>query len=147
MSRTVYVNGEFLPEADAKISVFDRGFLFADAVYEVTSVVGGKLVDSAGHMARLERSLSELRMDMPMPTGEIEAIQRELVTRNNLEEGGVYLQVGRGAADRDFAFPKQAAMSVVMFTQAKALIDNPMAAKGLSVITIPDGLPNQPVPS
>ena len=137
-SRIVYVNGDFLPEEDAKISVFDRGFLFADAVYEVTSVINGQLVDSDGHMARLARSLAELRMEMPMPAEEIEAIERELVARNKLVEGGIYLQVGRGAADRDFAFPMQASQSVVIFTMARKLIDNPAAARGLAVITVPD---------
>ncbi len=138
MSRVVYVNGEFLPEAAAKISVFDRGFLFADAVYEVTSVIDGKLVDSAAHLARLARSLAELGMDMPMPGEEIEAIQHELVKRNGLDEGGIYLQVGRGAADRDFAMPKGATQSVVMFTQARKLVDNPTAERGISVITVED---------
>ncbi|MCG6858029.1 MAG: aminotransferase class IV, partial [Salaquimonas sp.] len=99
MSRTVYVNGQYLPEEEAKISVFDRGFLFADAVYEVTSVIGGQLVDSEAHMERLARSLNELRMDMPLGASEIEAIERELVERNALDEGGVYIQAGRGAAD------------------------------------------------
>ncbi|MCB1461660.1 MAG: D-amino-acid transaminase [Nitratireductor sp.] len=138
MSRVVYVNGEFLPEAAAKISVFDRGFLFADAVYEVTSVVDGRLVDSAAHMTRLARSLGELRIEMPFDAGEIEMIERELIKRNGLHEGGVYLQVGRGAADRDFAFPRQVKPSLVIFTQAKKLIDNPAAEKGLAVITMPD---------
>ena len=127
MSRVVYVNGEFLPEAAAKISVFDRGFLFADAVYEVTSVVDGRLVDSAAHMTRLARSLGELRIEMPFDAGEIEMIERELIKRNGLHEGGVYLQVGRGAADRDFAFPRQVKPSLVIFTQAKKLVDNPAA--------------------
>lgn len=138
LNRTVYVNGDYLPEENAKISVFDRGFLFADAVYEVTSVVDGKLVDSAAHLARLARSLAELGMDMPMPGEEIEAIQHELVTRNGLDEGGIYLQVGRGAADRDFAMPQNATQSVVMFTQARKLVDNPTAEHGISVITVDD---------
>lgn len=138
MSRIVYVNGEFLPEEDAKISVFDRGFLFADGVYEVTSVLGGRLVDNGAHLARLQRSLDELRMASPLPMNEIEAAQKEIVLRNNLVEGALYLQVSRGAADRDFAFPKEARPSLVMFTQAKNLSANPAAKKGWSVITIED---------
>ena len=138
MSRIVYVNGEYLPEEDAKISVFDRGFLFADGVYEVTSVLDGRLIDNAGHLARLQRSLDELRMASPLPMTEIEAAQREVVRRNGLVEGALYLQVSRGAADRDFAFPKDARPSLVMFTQAKNLSANPAAAKGWSVITIED---------
>ena len=105
MSRTVYVNGEYLAEEDAKISVFDRGFLFADGVYEVSSVIDGKLIDNKAHLARLQRSLEELSMPSPNTLEEIEAIQKEMVRRNSLEEGLLYLQVSRGAADRDFNFP------------------------------------------
>ncbi len=138
MSRTVYVNGEYLPEEEAKISVFDRGFLFADGVYEVSSVLGGKLVDNAAHMARLRRSLEELRMVAPISLDEIEQVQQEIVARNDLKEGMVYLQVTRGAADRDFPFPKGAAPSLVVFSQAQALLDDPLAKTGISIITMPD---------
>ncbi|MCU0790250.1 MAG: D-amino-acid transaminase [Nitratireductor sp.] len=138
MSRIVYVNGEYLPEEEAKISVFDRGFLFADGVYEVSSVLDGKLVDNAAHLARLARSLAELKMESPLPPQEIEAVQKEMITRNKLVEGALYLQVTRGAADRDFAIPKNAMPSLVMFTQAKRLADNPAAQKGWSVIFVED---------
>ncbi len=138
MSRTVYVNGDYVPEEQAKVSIFDRGFLFADGVYEVTSVLGGKLVDFAGHVRRLQRSLGELQMQMPVPEAELEAIHRELVARNALDEGMVYLQVTRGAADRDFAFPEDAAPTLVLFTQAKALASSPAAATGIRVVTVPD---------
>jgi D-alanine transaminase len=138
MSRIVYVNGEYLPEEEAKISVFDRGFLFADGVYEVSSVLAGKLIDNAAHMARLERSLGELRMAPPMPLDEIPPIQREIVARNALDQGTVYLQVSRGAADRDFPFPKGVASSLVIFSQERNLIEDPAAARGISVITLPD---------
>ncbi|GIL01708.1 MAG: D-amino acid aminotransferase [Alphaproteobacteria bacterium] len=138
MSRIVYVNGVFVPEEEAKVSVFDRGFLFADGVYEVTSVVDGRLVDNAAHLARLKRSLAELKMASPLPMAEIEAVQRETVARNGLIEGALYLQVSRGAADRDFALPRQARPSLVMFTQSRALIDNPAAARGIAVVTLPD---------
>ncbi len=138
MSRIVYVNGDFLPEEEAKISVFDRGFLFADGVYEVSSVIDGKLVDNAAHIARLERSLGELKMGCPVPLAQIAGIQKDLIARNGLVEGGVYLQVTRGAADRDFALPKDATPSLVMFTQARQVLDTPAAAKGISVITLPD---------
>ena len=138
MSRIVYVNGEYVPEEEARVSVFDRGFLFADGVYEVTSVLDGKLVDFAGHAARLARSLGELDMAAPADDAELLAIHRELVARNALQEGAVYLQVTRGAADRDFAFPDDAAPTLVLFTQAKRLSDNPAADKGIRVITIPD---------
>ncbi len=138
MSRTVYVNGEYLPEEDAKISVFDRGFLFADGVYEVSSVLDGKLIDNEGHMIRLHRSLNELDMPAPCSDDEIEAAQMKLIQDNNITEGLVYLQVTRGAADRDFAYPKDAKASLVMFTQAKPLLNDPTADNGISVVTLPD---------
>jgi len=138
MARIVYVNGEFLPEDEAKISVFDRGFLFADGVYEVSSVLGGKLVENAAHLKRLERSLNELKMPRPASDAEIEEIQKELIARNNLTEGMVYLQVTRGAADRDFAYPADAKPSLVMFTQEKNILKAPAAEKGISVVTLPD---------
>ena len=138
MSRIVYVNGEYLAEEDAKISVFDRGFLFADAVYEVSAVLKGKLVDNDAHLKRLARSLGELKMTPPATGEEIEAIQMELIRRNSIDEGVIYLQATRGAADRDFAFPKNATPSLVMFTQKKSLSQNPAADVGISVITVPD---------
>ncbi|UYP67127.1 D-amino-acid transaminase [Thalassobacter stenotrophicus] len=139
MSRTVYVNGAYVPEEDAKISVFDRGFLFADGVYEVTSVLGGKLIDFEGHAKRLERSLSELDMPAPCTMDELLEIHRELVRANGIDEGLVYLQVTRGAADRDFAYPADAVPSLVLFTQSKpGLAANPVADKGISVISIED---------
>jgi D-alanine transaminase len=138
MPRIVYVNGAYLPEEEARISVFDRGFLLADGVYEVSSVLAGKLIDNANHMARLERSLGELRMQAPVPLEEIPAIQREIVARNAVDQGMVYLQVTRGAADRDFPFPKGAKPSLVVFSQAKNLLEDPVAARGISVVTLPD---------
>ncbi len=138
MSRTVYVNGAYVPEEDAKISVFDRGFLFADGVYEVTSVIGGKLIDFAGHCARLRRSLAELEMPSPADDDALLAIHRELLERNAVEEGMVYLQVTRGAADRDFAYPAEPEPSLVMFTQSKGIVESPAAEAGIDVITIPD---------
>ncbi|MBB3065581.1 MULTISPECIES: D-amino-acid transaminase [Limibacillus] len=138
MSRIVYVNGEFLPEESATVSIFDRGFLFADGVYEVSPVLKGQMFDNDGHLVRLQRSLSELRISLPMPVDEIVAIQNELIERNRLQEGMIYLQVTRGAADRDFAFPKDAKPSIVLFTQTLSILDSPKAKKGLSVITVPD---------
>ncbi|UWQ18564.1 D-amino-acid transaminase [Jannaschia sp. M317] len=137
--RTVYVNGEYVPEDQAKISVFDRGFLFADGVYEVTSVLDGKLIDFAGHVARLKRSLAELEMDAPCDEAELLAIHKRLVAENGIEEGLVYLQVTRGAADRDFAYPEAATPTLVLFTQSKpGLADAPAAKTGIKVISIPD---------
>ncbi len=141
MTRTVYVNGDYVPEAEAKISVFDRGFLMADGVYEVTSVLDGKLVDFDGHAKRLERSLTELDMASPVTIDELLEIHRELVRLNDLTEGGIYLQITRGApVDRDFAFPDPAEVpsSLVLFTQSKNLANAPAATTGISVISIDD---------
>ncbi|MCB1340380.1 MAG: D-amino-acid transaminase [Pseudooceanicola sp.] len=142
MSRTVYVNGEYLPEEEAKVSIFDRGFLMADGVYEVTSVLGGKLIDFDGHAVRLERSLRELDMAAPVTKDELLAIHRELVARNAIDEGMVYLQITRGSpGDRDFAFPDPAVTpsTIVLFTQNKpGLAANPAANKGIKVISIED---------
>jgi len=140
--RTVYVNGDYVPEDQARVSVFDRGFLMADGVYEVTSVLDGKLVDFAGHAARLERSLGELDMASPVTMEDLLEIHRELVRVNDIDEGMVYLQITRGApADRDFAFPDPAVTpsTLVLFTQSKpGLADNPAARKGMKVISVPD---------
>ena len=142
MSRIVYVNGAYLPEEEATVSIFDRGFLMADGVYEVTSVLGGKLIDFEGHAARLTRSLGELDMAQPISHEELLAVHRELVARNGIENGLVYLQVTRGnPGDRDFVFPDPETTpgTVVMFTQSKPdLIDSPVAAKGIKVISVPD---------
>ena len=138
MGRIVYVNGEYLPEEQGKISIFDRGFLFADGVYEVTAVIAGRLVDHDPHMERLERSLAELRMGWPCTKDELRAMHMEMVKRNKLGEGIVYMQVTRGSADRDFKFPKDATPTLVAFTQELKLVDNPNATVGVKVVTIPD---------
>ena len=142
MSRIVYVNGQYLPEEEAKVSIFDRGFLMADGVYEVTSVLGGKLIDFDGHAVRLERSLRELEMDNPISKEDLLQVHRELVSRNGVEEGMVYLQITRGAPeDRDFVFPdpETTPPTVVLFTQNKpGLANNPAAQKGIKVISIDD---------
>lgn len=142
MSRIVYVNGDYLPEEEARISIFDRGFLMADGVYEVTSVLGGKLIDFEGHARRLARSLAELDMASPVTEAELLAIHRALVEKNALADGMIYLQVTRGApGDRDFAFPDPATTpsTIVLFTQSKpGMADATAAQKGLKVISIPD---------
>ncbi len=141
MTRTVYVNGDYLPETEAKVSIFDRGFLMADGVYEVTSVLGGKLIDFVGHLRRLQRSLDELEMRNPLTETEWLEVHRQLVSRNAIDDGMVYLQVTRGnPGDRDFAYPPaDLAPTVVLFTQAKpGLADNPAAKTGWKVISIPD---------
>ncbi|WP_424832572.1 D-amino-acid transaminase [Ruegeria sp.] len=141
MTRTVYVNGEYLPETEATVSIFDRGFLMADAVYEVTSVLGGKLIDFDGHAVRLKRSLDELDMAEPCTKDELLEIHRKLVELNGIEEGMVYLQVTRGSdGDRDFVFPSDDTKpTLVLFTQNKpGLANSPAAQKGIRVISIDD---------
>ena len=138
MKRIVYVNGEYVTEDKAKISIFDRGFLFADGVYEVTSVLKRKLIDFQGHSSRLSRSLSELQMENPLSTEELLSVHKELIEKNNITEGLVYLQVTRGAADRDFAFPKSATPTIVLFTQEKTMLGNLSSKNGLKVISIED---------
>ena len=139
MDSTAYVNGSFVPLSDAKISVLDRGFLFADGIYEVSAVLDGKLVDNASHLARLERSVGEIKLALPESLERIQEIQKELVKRNNLVSGLVYLEVTRGAdKGRDFAFPKGVKPTLVMFTSVKDIVNAESARTGIGVITVPD---------
>jgi len=138
MSRTFYVNGNYVPEEEAVVSVLDRGFLFADAVYEVTSVLDGKLIDNTGHLFRLRRSLGELQMSSPLADADIVGAQEKLLELNGLTEGLVYLQISRGVADRDFGFPANTTPTIVMFTQQKNLLTSAKADTGLTVISVPD---------
>jgi D-alanine transaminase len=140
--RTVYVNGTYLPENEATVSIFDRGFLMADGVYEVTSVLGSKLIDFDGHAVRLQRSLDALDMRNPITKDALLDVHRELVRVNGIDEGLVYLQITRGApGDRDFAFPDpdETEPTIVLFTQSKpGLANSPAAQKGMKVISIED---------
>jgi D-alanine transaminase len=138
MSRIVYVNGSYVPEEEAKVSVFDRAFLFGDGVYEVTAVLGGRLVDFDAHLARLDRSLKEIALAAPMSHEALRELHGEMIRRNGVDEGIVYLEITRGAAERDFAYPENATPTVVAFTQSRPLIADPYAATGVKVITIPD---------
>jgi len=138
MSRIVYVNGEYVSEESAVISVFDRGFLMADAVYEVTSVLDGKLLEFDGHLKRLKRSLSELDMKEPDAINDLLEIHRTLVRDNQVDQGGVYLQVTRGVADRDFLYPENVKSTLVMFTQSKDILGSKLVEKGMRVISIDD---------
>ncbi len=138
MSRIVYVNGSYVPENEGKVSIFDRGFLFADGIYEVTAVINGKLVDYEPHAERLERSLNEISMAWPCSKAELRQMHEELIKRNKLDEGIIYIQVTRGSADRDFKFPKEAKSTLIGFTQVQKLLENPNAPAGVKVVTIPD---------
>ena len=140
MSRIAYVNGRYLPHAQAKVSVEDRGYQFADAVYEVCEVRGGRLVDERRHMARLDRSLSELRIPRPMSPAALSIVLRETVRRNRVRDGIVYLQVSRGVARRDFSFPAAGTKASLVVTARSNDLARlaQLAADGIAVITVPD---------
>ncbi|MCF6369634.1 D-amino-acid transaminase [Rhizobium halophilum] len=133
MGRIVYVHDGFVPDEEASISLFDRGFLFGDAVYEVTAVINGRMIDNDLHLARLERSLRELAISLPYSVDTIEGIQQQLITRNGLEEGTVYLQVSRGEAERDFFYSDGLTPRLIGFTQSKRLVGTKAQQVGISV--------------
>jgi D-alanine transaminase len=139
MPRYSYVNGRYVPHADAAVHIEDRGFQFADGVYEVFSLVDGHCADEAGHLDRLERSLRELRITMPMPRRALKLVVREFARRNRLKNAYVYIQVSRGAAPRDFKFPKGVRPTLVITHLGTATFD--MAARKKAVkkaVTVPD---------
>ena len=138
MNNIAYVNGDYIAEAEAKVSIFDRGFLFGDGVYEVVPVVDGHLVNHPAHMERLGRSLNEIRLPAPVSLTDIKLIQEELIRRNDINEGRVYLQITRGVAERDFAFPKAATPSLIMFARQTSFLDTPKSRNGIKVKTLPD---------
>ena len=138
MPRITYVNGRYLPHRDARVHVEDRGFLFAVAVYEVIAVRRGALVDEALHLERLARSLRELGMAPPMAEAALKLVLREVVRRNRVAHGLLYLQVSRGAAPRDFAFPQGARPTLVVTARAQRRQDPRLMEEGVGVITIPD---------
>jgi len=134
-----YVNGAYVPLSEAKVSILDRGFLFADGIYEVSAVLDGRLVDNASHLARLQRSVGEIALPLPESLERLTEIQRELIARNQLVNGLVYLEVTRGAdSARDFVFPKGVKPTLVMFTSVKDIINSAAAKTGIGVITVPD---------
>ena len=138
MTRTVYVNGEFVPEDQARVSIFDRGFVFGDGVYEVVPVIRGRLADRDYFVQRLTRSLGELGIAWPCSKEEYQDVLEQLVARNSLEEGIVYTQVTRGASDRQFTFPPDTPATMVAFTQIMPLLDHPAAETGITVVTNPE---------
>jgi D-alanine transaminase len=140
MSRIAYVNGRYVPLRDARVGVEDRGFQFADSVYEVCSVRAGALIDEDAHMARLERSLKQLQMRMPMGERQLRVVMRETVRRNRVSDGLVYLQISRGQARRDHGFPADSVMPTLVITARTLPTERyeALAAKGIAVITVPE---------
>lgn len=138
MTRIAFVNGAFVPEAEATVSIFDRGFLFADGVYEVIALVDGKFVDDGPHLDRLDRSLGEIQLASPMSRDELHTMLVDLASRNAVTEGLVYMQVTRGAAERDFAFPAVVKPTIIAYARALPVIAHPRALAGATAITVPD---------
>ncbi len=135
MSRIVYVNGEYVPEEEARVSIFDRGFVFGDGVYEVVPVIRGRLADRDYFLQRLASSLDKLGIAWPCSEAQYQEVLEQLVARNSLEEGIVYTQVTRGASDRQFTFPADTPSTMAAFTQVMPLINHPSAANGITVVT------------
>lgn len=140
MGRVAYVNGAFVPHANATVHIEDRGYQFADAVYEVWALFDGKLADAEGHFARLERSLSELSIPMPMSRAALTLVLKAAVRRNRVREGLVYLQVSRGVATRDHAFPTKPVRPAVVITVKgfDRAASEAKAARGVGVVTTPE---------
>lgn len=140
MSRIAYVNGRYLPHRDASVHVEDRGYQFADGVYEVCEVLGGRLVDERRHLDRLDRSLRELSIAAPMSRAALAIVLREVVRRNGVRDGMVYLQVTRGVARRDHAFPPAGTVPSVVVTARRTdrEAQEALARKGVAVITVPE---------
>lgn len=137
-SDIVFLNGEFLPKDKAKISVFDRGFIFGDGIYEVVPVMNGVLIDKIEFWERFKRSLKEIALNLPYKDSEFENILNELIAKNALKEGGVYMQITRGIASRDFAFTKGLQPTIMAFVYATNIQNNELASKGISVVSVPD---------
>ncbi len=138
MTRHIYLNGEYLPENEAKISVMDRGFLFGDAIYEVTAMVDGHLIDNDLHLARFARSLAELNIPLPMALENVREMQIELIRRNEMTDGTIYMQVSRGVAERNFLAAADMTPSFVAFTQPQKLYDTPAQNNGIAVALTED---------
>lgn len=138
MPRIAYVNGRYLPHRDAVVHVEDRGYQFADGCYEVIAIRNGKFVDEGLHLRRLHRSLDGLRIVAPMADAALKTVMGEVVRRNRVHEGFIYMQITRGTAARDFSFPAGIRPSLVMTARSRALFNPRLATEGISVITIPD---------
>lgn len=138
MSSIVFLNGDFCKEEDAKVSIFDRGYLFGDGIYEVVPVINGKVIDKAPFFERFDGSLSKIGLKAPFCKAEIETILDTLIAKNDVVEGGIYMQVTRGVAPREFYFPENTPTTFTAFTFKKEIIKNPLADKGVKVVSCAD---------
>lgn len=138
MSDIVFLNGDFLKAEDAKVSIFDRGYLFGDGIYEVVPVINGKVIDKAPFFDRFEGSLSKIGLQAPFCKAEIITILDTLIAKNDLVEGGIYMQVTRGVAPREFYFPENTPTTFMAFIFKKEVINNPLAHTGVKVVTVED---------
>lgn len=134
----VFLNGEFLPKEDAKISIFDRGFIFGDGIYEVVPVMNGVMVDKEEFWQRFKRSLKAIELHLPYEEAEFEGFLNELIAKNALKEGGIYMQVSRGVASRDFAFVKGIKPTIMAFAYEAKIENNEFAQTGIAIISVPD---------
>lgn len=138
MNKIVFLNGEFLEEDKAQVSIFDRGFLFGDGVYEVVPVVNSKMFDVAPFIERLDRSLSEMKIAWPMSKDEYLEMLKKLIEKNDIKEGGVYTQVTRGVAPREFSYPKDTKPTCMAFAFEKKILEHPKESVGVRVVTVED---------
>ena len=138
MGRIAYVNGQYVPHADAAVHIEDRGYQFSDGVYEVIAIFKSKLIDEDGHLDRLERSLRELEIEAPMSRRALSRVMRETIRRNRVDEGIIYIQITRGVAPRDHAFPEANVMPSMVMTVSQKDLKALLEAAPVSVITVPD---------
>ena len=138
MTKMVYINGEYHEKEDAKISIFDRGFIFGDGVYEVVPVINSRMADQQYFLDRLKRSLNELQINFHFLDSDLISVLNKLIGLNQLIEGVVYLQITRGIADRDFIFPEDTPPSIVAFVMDIPLIDTKESSEGISVVSTTD---------
>jgi len=138
MQKVVFLNGEFLAEDEARVSVFDRGFLLADGVYEVVPVIQGKMIDVVPFLERFDHSLGALQLSWPMSKDACLEMLERMIEKNNLKEGGIYMQVTRGVAPRIFEFPKDIAPTFMAFTFEKSIVESRDAQHGVKVVTVED---------
>ncbi len=138
MPRFAYVNGRYVPHRDGAVHIEDRGFQFADSIYEVVALIDGRMADEVGHLDRLERSLNELQIAMPMPRRSMQLVMAELARRNRVKNGAIYMQVTRGVAMRDFKFPKNVQPTLVMTVYAANFDLDARKAMAKKAVTVPD---------